>query len=221
MISKSIRNILFDLDGTLIDSAPDIINCIEQVYFNVLDKKIILSPSIIGPPLKEIIDSITPTIKNKKKDILIKEFRLYYDKSGYPKTKLYPGILNLFNKIKGIGLNIFIITNKPSKSTKKILKKLGIIDYCKDIATPDTLMGINMDKNKMLNHIINKWDLDKNKSILISDSYDDIIIAQKNLLPSAIVLYGYNNNKNIYKPSSNPPVYFLKCVKEISDLLGV
>src|SRR5574337_65641 len=77
-----ITDILFDLDGTLVDSAGDIINCLSRAYTAFSPELTVqIDKSHIGPPLKDIIRLITPDIDSKGMEFIIQQFRTCYDDS--------------------------------------------------------------------------------------------------------------------------------------------
>ncbi len=122
-----IKNVIFDLDGTLVDSAPDIIETLSQAYRQVCPTiRISISRSIIGPPLSEMIKILTPDLDDQTQQKIIAIFRMIYDSSEYPKTKPYPGIISLLKLLGKNKCRIFLVTNKPSQPTKQILEKLKL-----------------------------------------------------------------------------------------------
>lgn len=86
MNNFKIKNIIFDLDGTLINSAGDIIHCLKNAYISIPEySNMEISSSIIGPPLNELIKKITPEITEEQAQIVTKEFRNCYDNSSFRK----------------------------------------------------------------------------------------------------------------------------------------
>ena len=86
-------NLIFDLDGTLFDSAPEILLCLKKaLQHNDIDIKEKLNKSIIGPPLKETLKNLIQKKDNAKIDKIIESFIELYDSDYCYKTKLYKGV---------------------------------------------------------------------------------------------------------------------------------
>lgn len=118
-----IKNIIFDFDGTVIDSSKDVVRSFRQAYklegiLNVNLKKI-----IIGPPVKKIIRALTPDIPPKKAIAVGLNFRKIYDSGTFSKTKLFRGVNKLFRQLRRRKIKLFLATNKPILPTKKDTQK--------------------------------------------------------------------------------------------------
>lgn len=211
-----INNILFDLDGTLVDSAGDIIDCLQKAYSVVSPTgNVIIKRTFIGPPLFDVIKLATPDITKDEADVVIKEFRISYDNSDFPKTIAYEGVHDLILKLNYDGIKLFIVTNKPLVPTSKILKKISK-EYFSDVITPDCIPGANMDKTQMISHLIKKWNLNKKDSIMIGDSDGDVRAAQVNGIASVAVLSGYGDKGSI---AAVNPDYVIERVSLLCGLL--
>ncbi len=184
MINSKTKNIIFDLDGTLIDSSYDILKCIKWAYSSLpmycnllIDRQSIIS----GSPLEKIIYSLTPNVSKEDFKILHDEFRCCYDNNSFSETVLRDGIYGMLQYLlKNENIKMFIATNKPEFVTNKILKKLCIETYFTDVISLNTLKSKEMNKSEMLSYIINTWELDKSSTIMVGDNESDIIAAVNN-----------------------------------------
>ena len=87
------ENLIFDLDGTLFDSAPEILKCLKKVFeLNRLQSLNDLNESLIGPPLKEMLKKLVQKKDLDMVDKIIKDFIDLYDSEYCFKTKLYDGV---------------------------------------------------------------------------------------------------------------------------------
>lgn len=207
------KNIIFDLDGTLIDSAGDVAHCLKKAYSVIpgfSNVEISESFIFIGPPLNEIIKKITPDLTEEQTRIVIKQFRNCYDNSSFLKTKLYEGVYELIQNLKRHNIKMFITTNKPFFVTKKILKNLMIDDF-DDVVSLDVVAGEKMDKTEMVSYLINKWGIEKDTTLMVGDDASDIIAAHINGLKSVAILNGYGDVNTIYKVK---PLYVIDTIND-------
>ena len=211
-----IRNIMFDLDGTLIDSHKDIIDCLKKAY-SVLPEfsDVEIGRKEIGPPLSEIIKSAVPEIDKTSLEKIIKKFRGYYDKCNFTKTKTNEGVRSLLEKLCSLDLRLFIATNKPLLPTKLILRRLNI-DVFEDIVTPDKIKRTRFNKTGMVSYLISRWKLKKAETLMVGDSASDVIAAHGNGIISVVLSGGYGNINHINK--SNPK-HTINKIKELYALI--
>ncbi|VVB93007.1 Phosphoglycolate phosphatase [uncultured archaeon] len=216
MYKFKIDNIIFDLDGTLIDSAGDIIHCLKKAYFSIPEySNVEISSAFIGPPLNELIKKITPDITEEQTQIVTKEFRNCYDNSSFSKTILNDGVYKLIQDLKHLNIKIFIATNKPILVTKKILTNLKI-DVFDDVVSLDALAGKKMNKTEMISYIIKKWNLHMDTTLMVGDDASDIIAAHNNDMSAVAILDGYGNANTINEAK---PLYVLNSINDFNNLL--
>jgi phosphoglycolate phosphatase len=207
------KNIIFDLDGTLIDSSGDIIDCLIKAYKKTGDfGEIKVTDNHIGPPLTEIIANITPFINKKKVNEIIKVFRRYYDNSQFPKTRLFPYVRRLINKLEKSDSKIFIVTNKPLVPTMRIINKLRI-NLFEDILALDYTKTWLSSKKKMIRHLIKKYNLNTTETVLIGDSISDIESARHSGIESIFVLNGYTDSTPVL---TNSATVIVKSIKDLA-----
>jgi phosphoglycolate phosphatase len=186
--------IIFDLDGTLIDSAPSILNSLKAA----LDENLV-SPlfepthSLIGPPLQQIISEILPTQQHVHIPKVIESFKRHYDTYGYLSTTVYPGIQDLLEELIRKKINLYIGTNKRITATSKILDHLGFTNYFKKVYTLDSFPSITQDKSVMLSKI--KLILSRNESgvFYVGDRIEDAEAAYNNGLQFLYASWGYGD----------------------------
>lgn len=194
-----IRNIIFDLDGTLVDSAKDIINCLKKSFEeNNIKYKIQNERTLIGPSLNDMIDMASPNLSNHQKEKLINKFKEIYDNSDYKNTNLMRGVRKLLDELKEMKIKIYISTGKRLVPTKRILKKLNMENYFDRVFTVDFNNGKLMGKTEVIKYIMSKLKLKKDQTIYVGDTESDIVAASKNGLKPIMFLNGYGNKKDIF-----------------------
>ena len=106
------KHFIFDLDGTLVDSAESIRKAlIESCKVNNIEPMTPISEIIIGPPLDEIIRSILPYQENSQHVLFKKTFVELYDRKFCKECILYPGVIDALSKA-AVNVDLFLVTNK-------------------------------------------------------------------------------------------------------------
>jgi phosphoglycolate phosphatase len=190
-----IKNIIFDFDGTLFDSRPEIINTIKKAFeTNCLDYDPgALEKLRIGPPLRDILAELAGKANAGQLDKLIASFRLIYDNSAFDATLPYPGCMETLDKLLKKNINLFIATNKPGLCTGRIIEKHGLRHYFKEIVNIDSIAERRLSKYEMLELLIDRFDMVRAETLMIGDTARDIEAACKSGIKSSIAAYGYGD----------------------------
>ena len=152
---KSKLHLLWDMDGTLVDSEPEILATIEKSLATVgVKMEEAEAPLRIGPPVKTIIrNSFSEEIlSDSQLDETVKAFRKIYDASDYENTLPFEGIDELMHDSNYVH---HVITNKPDLATNRILERKGWSVCVIDVLTPHTLeneIGHTMTKPELFKY---------------------------------------------------------------------
>jgi len=208
----SYKNFLFDLDGTLIDSAPGIEESFYiaylKVYNNVCKQNI---TTFIGPPIGQVLTAINGETNLETINRFVESFKQHYDTEGYKKSKLYDNVEMVLEVLLKNKLNVFIVTNKREKPTKLILEYYSISKYFNDIYCPDILEIKFKNKKELVSHILISNSLLLNETLLIGDTLHDGIAAEQNNFDFALAEYGYGQYENC--------TYRLNNIKQLINIL--
>lgn len=178
--------LIFDLDGTLLDSKAGILSSLEYALKrNAPEFLPFLDQSIIGPPIRKILEGFVtnPQIIS----MLSKEFRSHYDSYGYLQTSLFEGVFDGLKKISKSSL--YISTNKPEKVTSKVLSKLEIDFFFNEVVSIDSQPYAG--KSEIVRRIKNNNS--SKKIVVIGDSLDDYSSAMDNDCDFIFCAYGYGD----------------------------
>jgi phosphoglycolate phosphatase len=191
------KNILFDLDGTLIDSAVGIVESFHYAYLRIYNKECIhnLIP-LIGPPIDQVLTSLNGEVDPNAKNIFVDEFKKHYDIIGYKKTTLYNDVLDVLNILLEKKFKVFIATNKRMKPTILILDHLSIKKYFTEVYSLDFENIQFKNKTDLIAFILKSNTLTKSETLMIGDTIHDEIAANNNNIDFAWVEYGYGKNEN-------------------------
>ena len=133
--------ILFDVDGTLIDSAPGIIHTLQEVFCTMgVDVSGINLRRYLGPPLRKSFGEhfTDPALIEKATDL----YRTSYAVKGSHECAVFPGVLQMLQTLKDAGFLLCTATSKPTKVVTPILEEQGLAQYF------DFIGGASMDESR-------------------------------------------------------------------------
>lgn len=174
MASRRIETVIFDLDGTLVDSMPGIEYAAEVAWAAVQPGP--PCPSLrplIGPPIRSMFRRALPQAEVAALDALERAFRTAYDTEGWRRTAIYPGVLETLTALTAGGIHCFGVTNKPSLPTQRILDHLGLHPYFDVFLSPDSRVPRFASKAEAVAAILIEYALEPKHTVLIGDTTDD------------------------------------------------
>jgi phosphoglycolate phosphatase len=188
------QHIIFDLDGTLIDSAPAILASFRAAFAATGREPVVaIDESIIGPPLAETLALLSGTVDPAVIGDLSRRFAAVYDTTGYLETAAYPGVGDMLRRLAGRGLRLHIATNKRIHPTRKILAQLGwdgLFDnvYALDLFTPRL-----PHKAAMIARLLADCGIPAKAAVYVGDREEDGLSADANHLPFLATTWGYGS----------------------------
>lgn len=185
-------NLIFDLDGTLIDSKKGVLISLEYVLNkNKVKRKCALSAELIGPPLYELLTSVVGQADHNIYE-LVEQFVCHYDSEGYLETLYFDGVFELLEAVKKKGFRLFIATNKRQVPTEKIVKLFGWNSLFEGVYSIDSIFGVE-NKSDLLVYIVNNYDLSAESTIYIGDTEADRSTAADVGVKYLMVSWGYGS----------------------------
>jgi phosphoglycolate phosphatase len=202
--------VLFDLDGTLVDTAPDLMLAHNHVMKkfgyptkstedirNLVGKGAgaLIGRSIWGQAKKEF----SKVLDDKIKDEMVKEFVNFYGKNIINESTLINGVKEFLIWCKEQNISMAVCTNKQERLSNDLLKKIGIYDFFEYIAGSDTFDYCKPDPRHLTN-VVEILDGDVKKTIMIGDSETDANAAKAAEIPVILLENGYTekNTTEIY-----------------------
>jgi len=187
-------HILFDLDGTLIDSAPAILASFRDAFAQTgIAPARAIDDSVIGPPLTETLQLLSgsddPTLIAR----LAEAFKASYDSEGYKATAAYAGVGELLAGLAEAGLTLSIATNKRIHPTRLILDHLGWSGHFAHVYALDLFSPRLPDKAAMIGRLLADQGIAREQAIYIGDRSEDGESADANGLPFIAVTWGYGS----------------------------
>jgi phosphoglycolate phosphatase len=191
---KKIKNIIFDLDGTLIDSAPSILSGFKHVLeINGIEPLIPLTSSLIGPPLIATLRVASGVEDEKKLQQMAEHFKSFYDIQGCLISQPYAAVDDGLKNLVDDGFELHIATNKRLIPTKNILCHLGWDVLFYSVYTLDKVGVSFQSKSNMIAQQVKDLGLSQDKAIYVGDRTDDMEAAQNNQLNFIGVSWGYGD----------------------------
>jgi len=192
--------VLFDLDGTLVDTAPDLIRAHNHVMkkFGYPTKSINELKNAVGKGAKAIMakgngkwEWFDEKIKNEMTD----EFLSFYKKNILHESTLLNGVKEFLKWCKNQNISMAVCTNKTEHLAIDLLKKIEIYDFFEYVSGYNTFEYCKPDPRHLLKtiEILNG---DREKSIMIGDSETDANAAKEAEIPMILLKYGYTEKRS-------------------------
>lgn len=186
------KPVIFDLDGTLIDSSPSILKCYEAVLAeNHLAAVVPLTPELIGPPLPVTMKQVTGVDDAHLLEHLTTRFKSLYDSHVYRETVVYPGVSHVLDELTARKHELFIATNKRLGPSLKILELLGWQSSFRAVMGCDSRNPGFTNKTESLRALLTQEALDPDQSIYVGDRLDDFKAAQSCGMNFLAAAWGY------------------------------
>lgn len=170
-----VKAILFDLDGTLIDSSVGITKSAQYAlkHYGIEEPNLQKLYKFIGPPLSDSFRKYYHFSEEQARNA-VAVYRERYNKIGIFECSLYPGVEACIRKLKEQGYLIGMASSKPETSCKRILEHFGILELFDDVvgATMDGRIGT---KEEVLLEVMRRWSqLSREEMCLIGDTLFDV-----------------------------------------------
>ena len=191
------RSVVFDLDGTLVDSAAEIIGTlVEALHESGLGSVPPISPSAIGPPIGRILEGLGLGLTAGETAAVLRSFRRIYDSSTYARTRPYDGIPECLEELSSKGCRLFVATNKP------LLPTTGIVERCfkgrfLGICSVDSLAGRSLTKTEMLTELSSRFAILSPDSVVIGDGAADLQAGERMGWWRVAALWGYGSEEEL------------------------
>ncbi|MCR4952399.1 MAG: HAD family hydrolase [Solobacterium sp.] len=189
--------VLFDLDGTISDSAPGITRSVAHA-FERLGMEVPPMESLrvfIGPPLSKTFPEFG--VPEERVRDAIAFYRELYLTEGLFENEVYEGFEELLQKLKADGLKLYVATSKPEPLARTIIDHFGLTHYFDEIA------GASMDASRETKDAVIRYLLEKigenQKAVMVGDTFYDVEGANIHHLPCIGVSWGFGTKEDMLK----------------------
>ncbi|MCL6271815.1 phosphoglycolate phosphatase [Sansalvadorimonas sp. 2012CJ34-2] len=215
---------MFDLDGTLVDSVPDLAVAVDEMLVEMgfspvgEDKTklwigngipVLVRRALRDAGCSEEIVSFDSDAFTKARDA----FDRAYDKSCGSFSVVYPGVRESLSKLHELGIKLAVITNKSERFTGGLLAHLEIDQYFSMVVCGDTLPERKPDPTPLI-HVMDHFDVEPDCALMVGDSRHDVAAARAAGVACVAVPYGYNHGEPIMNSSPDG------LVSTLAELVG-
>lgn len=212
-----IKNVLFDLDGTLTDPAEGITKSVAYALnkFNIYVSDLSVLNVFIGPPLTDSFKNYFD-FSEEEAQIALKTYREYFSEIGMFENKVYDGIPKLLKKLQDNGIRVCLATSKPEKYAVEILKYFDLYKYFYFVA------GNTMDEQRSRKEILINYIFENNpnfkaeETVMVGDRKYDIEGGIATGIKTVGVSYGYAEENELETAN---PTKIANSVKELEEIL--
>lgn len=213
---SEIHNVLFDLDGTLVDSSgairASLVHALERLGAEWPDG--IAVESVIGMPLLDILGERLG-ITGDRAELGIRYYREHYDAHAREQSRVYDHVEELLERLTRANFRLFLATVKPTPIAEKVLEEMRLAPWFSGVA------GSSMDhsrreKSAIIGHALSAFGLAAEHSMMVGDRLQDIRGARENGLRAVGVTYGFGSREELIEAC---PDHIVACSSEIGSLL--
>lgn len=198
MEGKNYEVILFDLDGTLMDTKLGITKSARYslAHFNIVDVSLDDLEKFIGPPLHASFREFY-NFHGDELEKAVKKYREYYAAKGIYESRVYPQIPLLLKKMRELNKTLMVATTKPTVFAKKMLKHFDIMHYFSVVAGSN-LDGSRASKAEIIRYALQQGGITAlSRTVMVGDRKYDIVGAKQVGIPSIGVLYGFGSREEL------------------------
>lgn len=206
MLSQPIRAVLFDLDGTLIDTLPDL-HAAACAMLNDLGRPPLPLESIrayVGRGIPNLIKRVLANSLHVAEDPnppppeAVASYRRHYAHENGRNAKVYPGVLEGLASLRAQGVPLGVVTNKADTFIQPLLEQTGLSGYFEVLVGGDRLPKVKPDPMPLV-WACGRLGVSPTETLFIGDSINDALAARAAGCPVFLLPYGYNEDRDVHE----------------------
>ncbi|TBU76398.1 phosphoglycolate phosphatase [Phytopseudomonas daroniae] len=203
------RLVMFDLDGTLVDSVPDLATAVDRMLIELgrVPAGVEQVREWVGNGARVLVrralagDIEHSAVDDADADVALARFLdIYAD--CHDLTVLYPGVHELLEALSTAAVELAVVTNKPERFVAPLLEQVGLGGYFRWIIGGDTLPQQKPDPAALL-QVMQLAGVTAAQSLFVGDSRNDVLAARAASVPCVAVSYGYNHGRPVAEEEPN------------------
>jgi phosphoglycolate phosphatase len=195
LAANQLRAVLIDLDGTMIDSAPDIVEAANRML-GELGAPVLAAETVISfigngvPTLVQRLINASPMLALQDHNAASRIFYQHYNATNGQCGRVFPGVLTGLLTMQEAGLQLACVTNKPMSYARTLLQVFGLERYMRAVVAGDSLPQMKPSPEP-LRYACEKLGVPCAKAVMVGDSQVDVAAARAVPMPVILVRYGY------------------------------
>jgi phosphoglycolate phosphatase len=192
------RNVLFDLDGTLVDSRPGIVAGLRHAMRQLGHELSADGPLdwAIGPPLWDVMARLLEPFGDAEVDRAVALYREWYGSVGLFDALPYPGVPEVLDGLVASGRALFVCTSKRTPYAHRVLEHLALAGRFRSVYGAEPHGRFDR-KAELVRHILEAEYLVRAETVLVGDREHDVAAARANGLRVVAVTYGYGSREEL------------------------
>jgi phosphoglycolate phosphatase-like HAD superfamily hydrolase len=209
--------VIFDLDGTLTDSAQGIVSsfrhALAEIGAEVPDGD--LASRIVGPPMHHTLQAMGL----QDPDAAIAAYRADYSTRGWAMNSLFDGVPQLLADLRAAGVRLAVATSKAEPTARRILEHFGLDDHFEVIAGA-SLDGVRATKTEVMTHALAQLEPLPERVVMVGDRAHDVEGAAAHGINTVVVDWGYGG-ADFAEPTAHAAAPHAATVDDLREVLGV
>ncbi len=208
--------VIFDFDGTLVDSGPGIVLTLELMLQEMGHAPMPMAQlrACVGPPIHKFFPELFG-FQGEALDRAIEVYRRIFAEKAIPMLQVYPGVPEMLAAVQKAGIPTCVATCKLQRTCEEQAKLLGLLPHLDFISGADPEKSL-LEKEDIIQALLDRTGFDPARCVMVGDRMFDMIGAQAVGMPAIGVLYGFGSQEEL---SSYHPLHLAQSVEELQTLL--